>query len=572
MEYYDVLCSLLRLLDKLTGLLVRQDYYNGMRVNSCFVRQFASLLDSRGVPADLRKLLEELAKAYVAAQESSDYVRMADICRMELKPLLLNETARLNAQGVWREAEDYYEANYALCDKTLRRMLDSINAEDESDIPDSYELVETRTGTFTLRFTCGNKTVLMHGMNNPDDDAQRLAEEYCSGCSKVVLLGFGMGYVANAIVNREDILRADVFEHDKFVLKAAFHYSDLSDLLSSGRAHIHYDPMLREFASFLSDNNSDLIIHHPSMMNIKNTALREKTEEFFLHDSSVRSQSRSLRGNYLMNMQREVVPADKLLPALQGRNVLLVAGGPSLDDDIPYLVQSNAEYFITEYTSRGAAAMPLSELGGGGEYIVMAVGTVLKRLLCEGIVPDYVVMTDAQPNMLNQINGTDTSKLTLIHLPTLYHGVVERWKGKRFVAFQRGYAASEEYAADNGLMLFETGGSVATLALDLCLRLKVSKIVCLGLDLAFPDGRRHAGDGASVCGADAGQENGYRRVMSVDGRMIYTAKNLDSYRAWIERRIERRSSEEKNTELVNASGGAAIAGMVNRRLQQDMGD
>ena len=43
--------------------------------------------------------------------------------------------------------------------------------------------------------------------------------------------------------------------------------------------------------------------------------------------------------------------------------------------------------------------------------------------------------------------------------------------------------------------------------------------------------------------------------------IIYTSKNLDNYRKWIERRINRMTDDEKSIELVNESKGAYINGM-----------
>lgn len=83
----------------------------------------------------------------------------------------------------------------------------------------------------------------------------------------------------------------------------------------------------------------------------------------------------------------------------------------------------------------------------------------------------------------------------------------------------------------------------------------------MGLDLAYVDNKIHVGEKA-FRNDMAGQ---LRLVKSVDGKEIYTAVNLDNYRLWIERRIERRSEQEKQVELINASGGAFIKGMINKK-------
>jgi hypothetical protein len=385
------------------------------------------------------------------------------------------------------------------------------------------------------------------------------------------VLGLGMGYLARAMSEREDILKIHIFEHDVYVIKAAFHYMNLSDILSMGKLDIVYDPELAGFAAALTTTTSNasttpgIIIHRPSMMNIANVELRSKVEDFFLHDSSVRSQGHKLNGNFYMNTATSalqgVYPLEELKDVFANKNMLLIAGGPSLEEAIPVLEQSNEDYLISTYSEKGVEVKHLSDLCKDTdceEYIVVAVGTVLSRLLISGIKPDYVVMTDAQKNMTSQIVGIDTSELSLIYLPTLYYEVPKMWKGKKYMGLQNGFDKAEQLAGELDRMLFETGGSVSTFAFDIGLRFGCSRLVCMGLDLAYVEGKRHAGETAKILG------NGeYRQVLSVSGKMIDTSENLDNYRLWIERRIAARTEEERKVELINCSGGALVKGMKN---------
>lgn len=80
----------------------------------------------------------------------------------------------------------------------------------------------------------------------------------------------------------------------------------------------------------------------------------------------------------------------------------------------------------------------------------------------------------------------------------------------------------------------------------------------MGLDFGFTDKRRHAGSQDSI-----NTDYSLRKVKSVDRDYIYTSKNLDNYRLWIERRLDRRTQKEKDIEIVNVSKGAFINGMRN---------
>ena len=181
----------------------------------------------------------------------------------------------------------------------------------------------------------------------------------------------------------------------------------------------------------------------------------------------------------------------------------------------------------------------------------------MKLLIKNNIVPDYVVMIDSQKGMMAQIDGINTHNLSLIYIPTLYYGVADAWQGKKYMAMQDDFEYTEAMAKQKQLMLFETGGSVSTFAIDFLLRFGCKKIVCMGLDLGFTDKRRHAGSQTGI-----NTDYSLRKVKSVDGDYIYTSKNLDNYRLWIERRLDRRTQKEKDVEIVNMSKGAYIKGMI----------
>jgi hypothetical protein len=124
------------------------------------------------------------------------------------------------------------------------------------------------------------------------------------------------------------------------------------------------------------------------------------------------------------------------------------------------------------------------------------------------------------------------------------------------MAMQEGFKRTELMAKEKKLRLYETGGSVSTFALDFLIRFNCRRIVCMGLDLGFTDKRRHAGSQVNI---DTNCE--LRKVQAVNGGYIYTSKNLDNYRKWIERRIDRMTDDEKSVEIINASNGAYIRGM-----------
>lgn len=575
---YTAVCELIVLIDRVQHDFYIQDYYNGMKIHRQILSVLTDFIENKKLCLDFESELMQKLTLLLDYQQAEDYIGMADFYNMQLKPLCQAYRDSLRADGIWQEVSDRYCENYKVAGKDNCRVLDSINAENE-DIPEGYELIETAAGDFTLQVNINTENgkkrkLLLASTDNPMSEACQLVEAYCNtAVIEVNLLGLAMGHLVKALVERDDIININVYETDKYVIKAAFHYADMTDVLDSGKFNLIYDPQLLEFSRRLSQDiaDSSLIIHRPSMMKLENKLIRDKLNDFFLHDISVKSQWKKLYGNFYMNTSESsmcnIEALDTLENVFAGRQMLFIAGGPSLENDIPLLSDCSQEYTVTTY-SDGVESQLLTDymrkagiVTDSDEYIVVCAGTVLSALVSNGIIPDYVVMTDAQSNMVNQLAGVDTSGLSLICIPTLYYGVLQKWQGRKFLGFQRGFEPSEKMAEGLNRKLFETGGSVSTFAIDIGLAFKCSRIVCMGLDLAYFDNKRHMGEELGKSIIDNAEI--LRQVESVDGKKIYTSNNLDNYRQWIEKRIANRTAEEMKVELINVSKGARIAGMRN---------
>jgi hypothetical protein len=156
--------------------------------------------------------------------------------------------------------------------------------------------------------------------------------------------------------------------------------------------------------------------------------------------------------------------------------------------------------------------------------------------------------------MYKQIDGVNLKNIPMILLSTASSSVIDYYNGPIYVAYQSGYIHAEIKAKEIGATLFETGGSVTTTALDIALRFGARKIIFVGVDLAYTGGYSHAsGEGRRIENTD-----GLRQVRSNTGGMVYTSKNLDIYRKWIERRLE----GVRDTEVYNTGDGAEIKGTV----------
>lgn len=500
------------------------------------------------------------AEAIVFAQINNDLIKLNDIISNNLKNNLINLLAIFHTKGLYSELSDcrldleYLKDNNIACDEKLL----------SEDIPDNYVLEETPVGMYTLCVK-NQKQLYLHSTQNPYSEALLLANAYYNqsinkgryGDKKIALYGLGLGYHVSALSQYNDISEIIVFESDINVIKIACRYIGI-EAFESGKVKVIYDKTLSRFSEIIREGKYNVIIHRPSMSIIENDNLRQIMGEYYVSSNSMHFQYGNLVGNFNSNIQLMDSNVYDIKQVFKDKVMFLVAGGPSLDEVIDEL-----RYIHKEAQSN---------------VIIVCVGTVYKRLLAANILPDYVVMTDSQSNMTQQIDNVDTKHSSLIYLSTLYKEVPRQWKGQRYIAFQRDFKYAQEYVKehlkisnhetskgfdDDKLVL--TGGSVATTAFDIGLRFGCKKIIAIGLDLAFYRGKRGAEQTKDLMHIN--EKDMSITVEAVDGSRIYTSANLNIYRKWIERRIENRSEAEKETELLNASKGANINGMRNIELK-----
>jgi hypothetical protein len=247
-----------------------------------------------------------------------------------------------------------------------------------------------------------------------------------------------------------------------------------------------------------------------------------------------------LRENFNFNLEKQDEEVSALKDVFKGKQVILAAAGPSLDDNLEYLKQRDAS-----------------------NTILVCVGKIAKKLIDAGVVPDYIVMTDGHRKTGYRIRGIEDCGVPLIYLSTAAYNVVHLYKGKRYIAFQKGYPDAEQYAKEHGFDIYQTGGSVATFALDLLINFQCSRVICVGLDMGYPGERTHA----QGVGNDLADKRNLRQVEGIQTEYIYTSRTLDIYRQWIEKRI----LGIKGIEFVNISKGARIHGMKEEKLGKVLG-
>lgn len=528
-----------------------------------------------------------MLRGLLAAQEQKDYVLLADLIDMQVYPfltdllnllrqVLLSTECAENGQrpgdataGVQIHAE-YLEANLKALQMKDAELAGKLRAHtlvmekaktclpDES--ADVYEVIKAENGqkicyrieaTSVGHPTCmiqnGGQQYYLHSNKEPFAEADRWTSDIMEENNKAYhILGSGLGYhgvrMYWALYGNYPV---HVYENDLNMLWLSMKYCQMEQAIL-GKLFLHYDPQLRQLSEETSVSDHRLCIHYPSLRGIGDTRVREHYERFFIQDSSYRNAKRLLQGNFDANisgMDKEperICMVDCLKEAFLHKNVFIVAAGPSLDKNVAML----------------------KEVAKRENCLIVATGTVFRKLLRMEIRPDYVIVTEPNERALAQINGLEGAGVPMLMLSTAHHGYMLRYPAKHYLIFQEGYLRAETAAALLQTSLYQTGGSVSTTALDVALRLGAAKVVFLGLDLAFTDNLAHAEGTSNRIATDMEE---LMPVRAQNGGTVYADHKFIMYRRWIERRLCE-ADVEKGSVINATEGGSYIEGMCHMTL------
>ena len=521
-----------------------QNYHRGLREYQLFSSAFQQLIhllvNSQqlldGYDVDFDYVLTML-QGIIQAQESKDYILTADLLELQVKPFLLGIQEWLLGQfdvcpedEIWEDnINNLTQKDKTLAEQIIKKQLTGMHCEVEP----------TSSGLFTLKVMDGMGERYMHSNVNPVEEADMFAREYYStDYSRYIIFGLGLGYHIDALLNLDDGIEIEIIEPDMEIIKTALASRRMNWLMGNMRVRLVYDPDFTKLARSLEED-SRLIIHYPSLLHIQDERMRLALEKYFIRDSGKRNMAIAFENNFRENVINCSNYVDGLEPMFKGKNAVIVAAGPSLDKNVRLLKEKP------------------------DNAIIVAVGTVFHKLMGLGIIPDCVVFLDAQCNMTQQIKGLENELVPIVCASTAYKGIAMNYKGSKYLICQKGYDRAEQYAMEHQVRTYETGGSVSTIALDMCLQLGCREIAYIGLDLAFTGNRTHAND--TACVKDAPDED-VLSVESTDGKMVSSSRLFMIYREWIERRVQQVDAEGRVYDATE--GGAKKKGLITKSLHE----
>ena len=365
-----------------------------------------------------------------------------------------------------------------------------------------------------------------------------------------LIIGFGLGYhidyFLKNIKNNQKIfvliLNPDIFlEFINSNIEKKFIQSENIELVYGN------EEILMKKISNILDNASlkgKLVINSPLFKLSKDyyPKLYDIIDKIMIDKQSLEKDREIVEKNIDANMKIviESIGVKEYRDKHKNSTIFIISGGPSLNKNIN----------------------ELKNIKNNG--VIISVGTVVDVLMKNGIKPDYIVVIDPLLNVYNQLENYLQLEIPLVYIPSVNSKLLNNYSGKKIVAFpdKDSYYSKMEEKYNKGLI--QTGGSVATTALDFANQLGATNIVFVGQDLALSSNLNTHATG-TLLNKEKTNLNNLIEIESVDGKKIYTLKNLYHYLRWIEKYI----GENKNIAYIDATeGGAKIKGTKAVKLKE----
>ncbi|WEJ63366.1 motility associated factor glycosyltransferase family protein [Thiomicrorhabdus lithotrophica] len=206
----------------------------------------------------------------------------------------------------------------------------------------------------------------------------------------------------------------------------------------------------------------------------------------------------------VLNAADNIIPVRELANTLQGRDVVVLGGGPTLDDSIDWLRENQHR------------------------LVIFAAARIAKRLINESIVADFYVTVDpfdwSFDNSKSVMACADES--VLIHSFHAQHKIVSQWNGlATFSGARYGWKVEGE------LPNIETPGpTVTNSAMHIACSLGANRVFLSGIDFCFAHGLTHESGSEEAKVADTFGFNTRAKLEDNAGNLTETSD--DFYGAW----------------------------------------
>lgn len=405
------------------------------------------------------------------------------------------------------------------------------------------------------------RRIAVHASVDPVASAEALVER-CGPVPLLVVIGFGFGYLLDALERRGSQTKVLAVEPVPAIARAMLSRRDVREWISGGRLALLVGPAFPDATEawrlFGRDVTTPPVLVTPLVEQAFPSATAEARAVVARIVAGVKANAaarRKFAGRYLLNTLQN-------LPSIAGEGdastfinlfpqtpAIIVAAGPSLDATLPGIraIQDRA--------------------------IIIAVDTAVRPLLAAGIQPHVAVSVDPSDINAQHLTGLPSSAMALIAEGSLDPGVLPQFSGRAFV-FRVSDHHPWPWLRSLGLERggLQAWGSVLTTAFDFAIKAGCNPLVFAGADLAYTRGLQYCRNTAyephwQHLESDEQRAEAFKGYLAekphslqpdVHGQPTITTREFMQFRDW----IAARAAAARQCSVLNATGGGILHGAV----------
>ncbi|MFJ7732315.1 motility associated factor glycosyltransferase family protein [Lysinibacillus sp. NPDC097231] len=354
----------------------------------------------------------------------------------------------------------------------------------------NIELLPSKLDIPTLQVELGNKKVMLHSKYDPIQEAERFIEsqhEKIEHAEHIIFYGVGLGYFLQAFIEKFPEKLVSVYEPFLQIAQLCVNQKNTTQIQLEELEHfLVEDPqqpieqslqLLREIVY-----QKFVIITPPVYERLFPEKVKKFNEAFknFLlltgNDISTISEF-SMRWtiNAIKNF-KETLNSQSIFEKkkyFKGKPVILVSAGPSLTEELENLRAIKEQ----------------------GLAYIFAVGSANKTLIKNVIIPDAVCTYDPQQHnykLFEEIYNRNIDNIPMIYATTVGYETLEFYTGPKFYFNTSQDHFTQELLSKLQCPIIYDASSIAVIILQVLNVLQVSKVILVGQNFAFKQGKFYA--------------------------------------------------------------------------------
>jgi hypothetical protein len=438
--------------------------------------------------------------------------------------------------------------------------------EDQVDVT-QYEVTPSKSGVPYVKVTMDNKETYIHSKYNPIEEAERWVNKYEDDMEQydhVLFYGVGLGYQIDVLMNRCPDKGYSIYEPDFNMFYQLLCHKRLDQFPTKNLKNLYVEyaealgaVAIMEMTELLLKNV--LIIVHPvyeRLFEQKTKLFLQNFKDFLISKKNGQATSKAYERLWTVNSlynftkvleTQNVIREKKHL--FEGKPIIMVAAGPSLEDEIENLRHIKQE----------------------GLAYIFSVGSANKALIKNGIYPDAVTSYD--PNTYNHLVFeeiiTQNLPIPLIFGTSMGYKTVQLYPGPMLYMITNQDTVAPYYLNTDPDEIVKDAPTIAAITLQLIAKLGCENIILVGQNFGYRNDQYYA----------KGIEYAYRQseqlseiekqdliwTEGVNGDQIRTSYSHNLGRTQMEGFL----AEIPNVKVFNTTkGGARIKGTEYRTLDE----